>query len=105
MDAKDLKIVNCLEDINCTKCLHSRFVGDEYYCYYPHDPEKRHEVDETDFCQEHGIWARMGKDELILEDHEDVVAHFYEVFLGLNVTSTLQPPPQVQTWLANTESD
>lgn len=83
MDEKDLKIVKCLEDANCTKCLNSRFVGNEYYCYYSEDPEKRHEVDETDFCREHGVWVRAAKNNLILEDYKGITVYFYEVFLGL----------------------
>ena len=86
------KIVESIEDANCINCLNSTRVDDEYYCYYPRDPDERHEVGESDFCQECVTWAMIDNTRLKLVDHEDVVFQFGGMSLESTVTSTLQPP-------------
>ena len=86
------KIVESIEDANCINCLNSVEVDAEYYCYYPRDPDERHEVGERDFCQECGTWVVMDNTRLKQVDHEDVVFQFGEISLESTVTSTLQPP-------------
>ena len=91
MEDKELTIVESIEDANCINCLNSKQIGDEHYCYYPRDPDERHEVGERDFCEEAGTWLVMDNTRLKTMDHEDIVVRFGELPFDPIVTSTLQP--------------
>jgi len=53
------KIVDKIEDLNCTTCLCCKLVDGYHICFYPQDIDERQEVDETDFCEEYGCWLIM----------------------------------------------
>jgi hypothetical protein len=60
-------------------------------------------VGERDFCQECGTWLVEDNTRLKMMDHEGIVFRFGDMPFEPIVTSTLQPLPPVQIWLANTE--
>lgn len=92
MNEEYFKLVESLADVNCTKCLHSKQAGDEYYCYYPRDPDQRHEVSDVDFCVEHGKWAKRNHNGRSRGwNYVEILTHFYNFFLDSTVTSPLQP--------------
>jgi hypothetical protein len=56
----DYRIIDKIEDLNCTTCLCCKSVDGYNICFYPQDIDARQEVDESDFCEEAGRWLLKG---------------------------------------------
>ena len=56
----DYRIIDKIEDLNCTTCLGCKSVDGYSICFYPQDIDQRQEVDESDFCEEAGRWLLKG---------------------------------------------
>lgn len=52
----EVKVVDKIQDLNCTTCIYSKKINSEHWCYFPRDIDERQEVDRSDRCGQQGLW-------------------------------------------------